>query len=460
MDVLFEKAKSTLEANWKTSYTIPSSTLYPHQWSWDSAFIAIGNSFYDKGRAIKELDFLFDAQWEDGMVPHIVFNKKAKTYFPGAGFYDAKRLALDNAPKHVETSSMTQPPMHTIACYYIYKNMKEKKQAKAFLKRIYPKLRHFHSYLMAARDPEKSGLVTIVHPWESGLDDSPIWDSVLSNIDIRRSKDKSLDFERLDTKAVGGAKETIPTDEMYNKFVYLIELMKQFKYDAKKMCRGHYPFKVKDIVFSSILYVANKHLIEIADIIGNSSDVEDIHKWMSRTEQNFYKYFLPRDGSKQSIEKEETLFCDYDLVGRNSIKKRTVSSLVPIYTGLIPKEDIDYFVKWINHSHWCGDGNCHVPLLPSVDLSEPYFDHLRYWRGPIWINANWMIWKGLLDYGYEEDAQRIRKGVLELVENHGFREYYDPYSGKGLGGKSFSWSAALAIDMIKKAVIKVVINNN
>ena len=38
--------------------------------------------------------------------------------------------------------------------------------------------------------------------------------------------------------------------------------------------------------------------------------------------------------------------------------------------------------------------------------------------------------------------ERIKQGILELATNHGFREYYDPFTGEGLGGKSFSWTAA------------------
>jgi hypothetical protein len=56
-----------------------SATLYPHQWSWDSCFIAIGNSYFDTDRSMKELEYLFDAQWKNGMIPHVVFNEKEKT---------------------------------------------------------------------------------------------------------------------------------------------------------------------------------------------------------------------------------------------------------------------------------------------------------------------------------------------------------------------------------------------
>jgi hypothetical protein len=439
LDRVLEDAKKTLEGNWTGNFTIPAATLYPHQWSWDAAFIAIGNSYSNIDRAVKELEFLFNAQWKNGMVPHIVFNEKEKTYFPDGDFYDIKRSPY--APRHIGTSGMTQPPVHAISCYYIYENTENKSKAKEFLSRIYPKLKHFHNYLLTDRDPERSGLVTIFHPWESGLDDSPVWDEALSKIRIKHM----LKFDRLDVIAVEGAKETIPSDYVYNKFIFMIELMKQYNYDEQKMYHS-FPFKIKSLVFSSILYIANKYMIRIADILGQ--ETREIREWISRTERNYYKYFHP-DISQKIGNNEELLFCNYDLISNEWIRRRTISSLIPIYTGLIHKDEIDLFVKWITHASWCGVGKCHTPALPSTELAEPYFKHLTYWRGPVWVNMNWMIWLGLLRYRYYDEAERIKQGIFELAANHGFREYYDPFTGRGLGGKSFSWTAALVIDMIK-----------
>jgi hypothetical protein len=46
-----------------------------------------------------------------------------------------------------------------------------------------------------------------------------------------------------------------------------------------------------------------------------------------------------------------------------------------------------------------------------------------------------MIYWGLLNYGYRSRAERIRQGIFELAQNHGFREYYDPFTGQGFGEK-------------------------
>ena len=83
---LAARAAEILRKNDMGTWTKAAPDLYPHQWSWDSAFIAIGLSRLDTGRAAGELLTLFDHQWKNGKVPHIVFNPKAPpdSYFPGA----------------------------------------------------------------------------------------------------------------------------------------------------------------------------------------------------------------------------------------------------------------------------------------------------------------------------------------------------------------------------------------
>ena len=63
--------------------TKAAPTLYPHQWSWDAAFNAIGLATVDLPRARLELDSLFSGQWRNGLLPHIVFDPAADGYWPG-----------------------------------------------------------------------------------------------------------------------------------------------------------------------------------------------------------------------------------------------------------------------------------------------------------------------------------------------------------------------------------------
>ena len=161
--LLIRRAKMILDFNRVGSYTQPGPRLYPHQWSWDSAFIAIGYAHYDQRRATNELNHLFDSQWKNGLLPQIVFNPDFSEYFPGVGFWHAERSP--NAPRHHKTSGLVQPPIHATAALHVYRLAKDDAYAQAFLEGAFPRLAAWHEYLYRERDPRKEGLVYIRHPW-------------------------------------------------------------------------------------------------------------------------------------------------------------------------------------------------------------------------------------------------------------------------------------------------------
>jgi hypothetical protein len=108
-----QQARMVLDFNWTGEYTMPGPRLYPHQRSWDSAFIAIGYSHYDQERATRELRHLFEAQWKSGLLPQIVFKPLFSEYFPGIEFWHAERSP--DAPRDRKTSGVVQPPVHATA---------------------------------------------------------------------------------------------------------------------------------------------------------------------------------------------------------------------------------------------------------------------------------------------------------------------------------------------------------
>jgi glycogen debranching enzyme len=87
--------------------------------------------------------------------------------------------------------------------------------------------------------------------------------------------------------------------------------------------------------------------------------------------------------------------------------------------------------------------------VPSVPLNSSYFDPLRYWQGPAWINTNWLIIKGLENYGFVNEADQLRQKTLDLVAKSGMSEYFSPINGQPAGAPNFSWTAALTIDLLK-----------
>jgi glycogen debranching enzyme len=94
----------------------------------------------------------------------------------------------------------------------------------------------------------------------------------------------------------------------------------------------------------------------------------------------------------------------------------------------------------------CDAGDDH--LLPSYDHKDEDFNPRQYWRGPVWINTDWLLYRGCRATGHHEVAGELRKAIANLVGTHGFREYYDPHAEAAYGADSFSWTAALAMDVL------------
>ncbi len=87
---------------------------------------------------------------------------------------------------------------------------------------------------------------------------------------------------------------------------------------------------------------------------------------------------------------------------------------------------------------------------PSVSASAPSFSRRdrflflrRYWRGPTWLNAAWLLWLGLVRLGYRDAADEMARRLAAAVSREALREYYDPITGDGMGAHGFSWSALI-----------------
>src|SRR5215470_14392979 len=133
----------------------------------------------------------------------------------------------------------------------------------------------------------------------------------------------------------------------------------------------------------------------------------------------------------------------FDLAGRREepIRVSTWSALSPLILDTVP-EDVR---RRLVEEHLLDPRRYRAPFgIPSVAMDEPSFkpgfDVWRTWRGPSWMNVSWLLLPALRELGYDEDADRIARGMATAAANDGLREYYDPLTGHGLAARGFSWS--------------------
>ena len=433
------RATGVLRRNSIRSWTKPAPSLYPHQWSWDSAFIALGLAHIDNQRATAELETLFKSQWATGKLPHIVFDPEAppRSYFPDAERWNSSALSRD-APTDSHTSGLCQPPVHAIAVRRIWETSRGKDErhlarARRFLESNYPRLFAWHRYLATARDPEGSGLVTIYHPWESGTDNSPRWDGPLEAVEVGELPP----YTRYDLQHVSDPSHR-PTNAEYDRYLWLLEHLKRARYDESDIYDTH-PFLVKDVLFSAILVAANEALLEIAEVLGASDeDHALIGGWIERG----------REGLHRRWDEDLGLCVDYDVLAGEPLRVRTIAGFAPLIAGGSRGERLRSLLQRLDSAAFAGNPRLRWRLPPSTSPEEVGFHPRSYWRGPVWPVANWLLWWSLIRAGEHQRAKKLRGESLGQLAEGGFAEYFEPFTGEPLGSAEQSWTAAVALDML------------
>ena len=434
MQQLIDQAKSVLRNNWKEEFTIPCEGLYPFQWFWDSGFIAIGWAHIDMERAKQEIRSLLKGQWENGFIPHIVFHNDSDTYFPGPEVHAAN---LSPFSPLVKTSGITQPPVLGFVLEELLNISDQDPAILEFIDSVYDQVFQNHHYFYSNRDPKNEGLVYICHNWEAGTDNTPIWDRIWDTFDV-----PDYDLKRRDTQLIDASHR--PTNKEYQYYIHLIELFKSWNYNDELIAEKS-PFLVQDPLFNSMLIRSNESLIVLGKHLNRQTQIEQLQQWQLRAKSNF---------NSKLFNSELNSYVYYDLRNERYLNCISSSSFTPLFAGIPNDDQAKALVAHMSNGRF--DGHNERFLCASFDPTSSDYNSQKYWRGPIWINLNWLIYKGLKRYGFHSVADRVKSDSIELLGKYGFYEYFEPSItlnkslSKGYGGKNFSWSAALFLDLINE----------
>jgi hypothetical protein len=253
-----------------------------------------------------------------------------------------------------------------------------------------PRIVRHHEWLVANRDLEGDGLLWLIQPDESGLDSSPKYDPVWG----------------WRSHARWG-------------FPLLVARSRRLGWDARRIrAKGH---PVLCEVMTNVLWGLSRLAMGEPSITPALVD----------------RLWDPDSG----------LFLDEAQPGGGRPLVDTWAGLAPLALPDLPEEVGHRLVERVldPDRYWLR----HPP--PSVSAAEPSFEpnrgpgwKLRYWRGPTWINAAWMLWIGMLRLGYEAEAREMATRLVPMIEREGLREYYDPLTGEGLGAREFAWTSLIA----------------
>ncbi|HEX3245309.1 MAG TPA: trehalase family glycosidase [Chloroflexota bacterium] len=405
---LFQRNYKVGYSTWNRTpfaYIAPARHGYPHQWLWDTAFHAIVLCHLDPGWAEREIENFLRVQAADGFLPHVVFWDEDHVPLWGS--------LLSKSTFHPHLSAITQPPVLAIAVEAVY----SKTRSERFLEGVLPALSRYHDWLERERDPDRTGLLSIISADESGMDELPIFQY-----------------------AAGLKHNSVWLFHFFNRRADVLN--KLHAYRLRTIFAADY-FTVKDLLFNCLFIEAERALARLLRTAGDAAGAARADQRAAWSAAALMR--LCWDG-------EEHIF--YPLYSRRNkrIPVKTVTSLVPLFLSDLPPERADRLVK----EHVLNQDEFFLKYpFPSVSKDEAFFapEALPFywikalWRGPTWFSTNWLLVKGLRKHGYDEIADLVVDRMVEMIDVHGFREYFNPLTGQGYGKRNFGWSALL-LDLI------------
>lgn len=394
-------------------FHMPSAGKYSSLFAWDSGWHAIAMSRIDPAIAASELTALTNRQLDNGRISH-------DTYFaelqPKSSAWSKLGSKMGQSQFDAEgRSAMIDPPSYIIAAENVYARTGDR----AWLDAILPRLEKCIHYLTHDRDLFGDGLVSVIHPWETGTDSSPAYDKILG-----------LDFRT----PLGAPRRGLLYPE-------LLDYNAEFGWDPRVAGQRN-RFVLEDAAFNSITIRAIQSVAALNEKIGNNEKAQSLRAQAEKMVEAMDRV--------NWVEDRGCYFSRYDVKDPKLAMRTTCASLLPILTGLVPKERAERVIRghvlnpdqfWLTYV---------FPFNAADEMKNDrvYMEDLLLWRGHcIWTNMNWLIMHGLLNYGRREEARELTRRTAKMILHEGLWEFYDYRNGQGKGQPHFNWPG-LVLDMI------------
>lgn len=390
---ILKGAQQVLEGNWREGrtpeglpfgYTCPDPEKYPDQFFWDSCFHALAWSRIDPKRAMRELRSLGSAQQSTGLIGHTTFWKGPAR--------PSRAFTYNLLHRRAFQTSTIQPPL----LGWVWAEVAERAGDAKFADEGRAVVARFHDFLDRER-ADGDGLIGILQPDESGLDATPAYDQPLG----WRAHPR-----------IG--------------FLALRGFNQRRGFDYKRVVADG-GFHATDVLVNSAWVLGWEGLARL----GHSGAT-------ARVEQ------LTRSLVKRLYDQKAGMFFAEGPEGE-SLKVSTWAGLAPLALDRLPSDVGNRLVEEHLLNPRCYWLDFPVPSIAAcepafVPGSDRYFWIDRYWRGPTWLFSTWFIQRGLSRLGYEEESAHLTDRTLALIRQSGFREYFNPHTGEGMGARNFGVS--------------------
>jgi hypothetical protein len=374
------KARRVLKRAWSDDrgYCWPNKKTYPHMWLWDSCFHSIAwSSLHDK-RAVTELSHVMQKQFLNGFLPHMV-------YYPNASGNTVYR-----GPRN-DVSCFTQPPVYALALEWARDH-----DIPSWEFLIIGMLRGL-KYLTQQRF--RDGLAFVVHPWETGCDDSPRFDSWYPD----------------------GARD--PQAETWKQRD--IRLVRSAVFGEEGDATWSTEFVCSPSLFNAIL----SHALYMASQLTGLSELDQASREIGEAMDDLM------------WDEGEKMYVDRALVGGGDSCRVPVLDGVLSALGSVRKDHaLECLDQLRDPSRFAARHGLRYLPTKEHDLYQPDV----YWRGPAWPQLAFLAVQACRRWDEYDLADELSKQTQREIVKARWSEYWNPDTGRGLGARPQTWDALAA----------------
>ncbi|MEM8926144.1 MAG: hypothetical protein AAGD35_21790 [Actinomycetota bacterium] len=386
LPALAERVGRMLDDAWHApGFCVPNPDTYPHQWLWDSCFHAIVWDALGDGRGLTELATTMASMDASGFVPHM-------TYWHGPSLH----ADFWGRPT---TSIITQPAMYGHAARRLHEP-----HGRSIDPELSERIARALGYLLFDRVRTDGNLVAVLHPWETGCDDSPRWDD-------HRHRGEEWSTTKGDLVAV--LRERFDGD------------------DAGRIGAGGsggLPFVVGSIGFNALLVWNTREYLATDGAVG--------HDRLGPAADGVAAAVAARWDPARCTWVDDAPRVEGSVgSAAASASARTADTMLGLLVDPRPEA-----LAQLHRSTGFG-----APFGPrGVHNDEPGYAPDLYWRGPAWPQLCYLLWQAALAMADDEAARALARSLVAGARGSGFAEYWHPDTGQGLGAIPQTW-AGLAL---------------
>ena len=314
----------------------------------------------------------------------------------------------------------------------------------AVLREFLPPLIKYFNWWKTTRDLDGTGVVTILHPWESGLDLTPAYDPALG--------------VRLTSRARPAWSEIYPQ---------LIQLALSYRWRyswdqtaiLSRTSAAPGPinfFKVQDIAVNCVYASGWAILGDLATALNNDDDDDDdnnntslaaeCHANAAHAETGIMTHLF-----SPTLNRFVTGYNDPTTNAQLFHPVRTVQTLFPL---LLSPTTLSPTILTALLSSLTSPQEFWTPYpIPSVSASEPEYNPVQntdlLWRGTAWGFTNWFVMEGLRKHGQTDLVNKVMDRWIAMATKAGIWEIYNPETAVGYGAEGLGMSV-LIVDWMKR----------